>query len=61
MSERARGSCSDVWALRVAINRGFELVARRPTGYAVLMELARQRDLDGSKWRSVSELSLVLS
>ena len=41
--------------------RGFELVARRPTDFAVPMEVARRRDVDGSKRRSVSQPSLVLS
>ena len=72
MSGRARGSCSDVWAVRVAINRASGLDLQEygylnwlpgdlVTGYAAPMEVARRRDVDGSKRRSVSQPSLVLS
>ena len=51
LSGRARGSCSEVWALHKQAERlrsvgirGFELVARRHAGYAVDMEVARRTE-----------------
>ena len=74
MSGRARGGCSEVWALHVAINgprgfdligiRRFELVARRLAGYAVAMEVARRPqgpEVNGDLRKTVSRRSLVPS